>query len=223
MPLLLAIDGPAASGKGSLARRLAEHFNLKHLDTGKLYRFVGKKLLESEYELDAANNHESQAALFAVEIANNINLDEIHNTNLNDEKIGHAASIVSAIPDVRKALLDFQREVAASPEGAVLDGRDIGSVVCPDADFKFFITANVEIRAERRHKELQNKGNDVIYTDVLEELKQRDDRDRRRAISPLQASADAICIDTTALGIEGVLDQALRHIKPSKDFEDKDN
>lgn len=220
---VIAIDGPAASGKGALARKIAQHFGMEYLDTGKLYRAVGVKLIESGYNIDDAENHSSKAAAYAIKMAEDITIQDVNSRNLSSEEVGKAASIVSAIPGVRAALLEFQRRIADSRNGAVLDGRDIGTVVCPNADFKFFITANVEIRAQRRHKELQNQGNGVIYTDVLEDLKRRDERDSKRKIAPLRASEDAICIDTTALSMEGVLEQALRHIETSKNFKRKSN
>ena len=224
--MLIAIDGPAASGKGSLGRRLAKHLGLDYLDTGKLYRYVGYKLIEEGYDLDDITIKEKEVSAKAVEAANNIDITDIEQRNLGSEKIGKYASVASAIPEVRDALLDFQRNVAKSKRGAILDGRDIGTVVCPDADYKFFITANIEIRAERRHKELQNKGNEVIYTSVLDDLKQRDDRDSKRAIAPLKPSVDAIFVDTTTLNADEVFELVLGkidrlHSKYSIDKDDK--
>lgn len=217
-PLVIAIDGPAASGKGSLARRLAKHFGAEHLDTGKLYRLVGLKLIESGENVEAAREENSKPSKRAIEIAKKLHLSEIDSQDLGTEEIGKAASIVSAIPEVRAALLEFQRKVAASKNGAVLDGRDIGTVVCPDADLKFFITANIETRAERRYKELQKQGNDVIYTSVLEDLKGRDERDSARKISPLRPAIDAICVDTTNLNVDEVFVKVLKKIESSKYF-----
>lgn len=212
-PLVIAIDGPAASGKGSLGRRLAQHFGMEYLDTGKLYRYVGLKLLEEGFDAVQAEDEDSPAAKKATEIAKNIKIHDLGTANLMGEGVGKAASIVSALPSVRKALLEFQKNVAESSNGAVLDGRDIGTIVCPEADFKFFITANLEIRSERRFKELQKKDNRVIYTSVLEDLRQRDERDSKRSISPLVAAGDAICIDTTALDLDEVFEQVLDIIR----------
>lgn len=203
-PLLIAIDGPAASGKGTLGKKIAEHFGLAYLDTGKLYRMVGYKLLHSNYPVEEAENHTSPAAQYAIELARSLNINEIDTLNLEDQGISEAASIVSAIPHVRNALLEFQRTITKSPQGAVLDGRDIGSVVCPEASFKFFITADLETRAKRRYKQLQNQDNKVIYADVLQNLHQRDARDTSRKAAPMQIAADAVQIDTTSLDINDV-------------------
>ena len=211
-PLVIAIDGPAASGKGSLGRKLAKHFGIEYLDTGKLYRLVGHKLIENGFNVEKIEDNYAITVEKAVQIANSLKIEEVTTTKLGTELIGRAASIVSAIPEVRKALVGFQRKVATSKNGAVLDGRDIGTVICPDANFKFFITANIETRANRRFKELQNQGNDVIYTDVLEDLKLRDERDSKRKISPLRPADDAVCIDTTKLEPDEVFAQALNVI-----------
>lgn len=197
-PIVIAIDGPAASGKGTLARRLAEHFDLDYLDTGSLYRAVGMKLVY------AGKDPNDRAA--AVEAANSIDAEDLANPRLRQERIGQAASIVSAFPEVRQALLEFQRRFARQGNGAVLDGRDIGTVVCPDAEFKFFITATLYARAKRRHKELQGQGIEVVFESVLDDLRERDERDEKRSIAPLRPSDDAFIIDTSANDAGNVFD-----------------
>ena len=189
-PIVIAIDGPAASGKGTLARRLAEYLGLEYLDTGSLYRAVGMKIV---YAGQDPNNIQA-----AVDAARNIDADDLANPRLRQERIGQAASIVSSFPEVRAALLEFQRNFVKSGKGAVLDGRDIGTVVCPEADFKFFITATLYARARRRHKELEGQGIEVIFDSVLEDLRQRDERDEKRSIAPLKPADDAFIIDSSA-------------------------
>lgn len=189
-PLVIAIDGPAASGKGTLARRLAEHFGLDYLDTGSLYRAVGMKLVYG-----GKDPNDVQAALAA---AKSITLDDLANPRLRQERIGQAASIISAFPEVRQALLEYQQNFAKNPNGAVLDGRDIGTVVYPQADYKFFITATLFARAKRRHRELEGEGVQVVFDSVLEDLRERDERDKNRTAAPLIAADDAIIIDSSA-------------------------
>lgn len=193
--LVVAIDGPAASGKGTLARRLAEHFNMNYLDTGSLYRAVGMKVIYSGK--DPNNLHD------ALESAKTIDVEDLANPRLRQERIGQAASIVSSHPEVRKELLEFQRRFAKdsviSGKGAVLDGRDIGTVVCPEADFKFFITATLFARAKRRHKELEGQGIEVVFESVLEDLRERDERDENRAVAPMRPADDAYIIDSSKL------------------------
>ena len=190
--MIIAIDGPAAAGKGTLARRLAAHFDYAFLDTGRLYRAVGYLVLDAGG--DPANEADAVAAARALDPA------ALEDVDLHTETVADAASKVAAIPAVRQVLLDFQRDFAANPPGgkagAVLDGRDIGSVVCPDADVKLFVTARPEIRAERRHKELQEKGLESTYPAVLAEIEARDERDRTRDVSPLLAG-DSREIDTS--------------------------
>lgn len=205
--MIIAIDGPAASGKGTLARKIAERLGAVYLDTGKLYRAVGYKLMHSKHEVHDAEVHTSEAALYAIQEAKELDINEIESLDLGDEGVGRAASIVSAIPGVRAALIDFQRQVAASTQGAVLDGRDIGTVVCPDAPVKFYITASIEARAERRYKQLKSADERVIYADVLHNLQERDARDKGRKTAPLQVAEDAIRIDTTNLGMDEVFDK----------------
>ncbi len=204
-PLIVAIDGPAASGKGTLARRLANELGLNYLDTGSLYRAVGMKIVYAGLEPENAEA--------AAKAANQIELQDLSNPRLRQEHVGRAASIVSAMPKVRAALLNFQRRIAADARGAVLDGRDIGTVVCPQADFKFFVTANVQTRAKRRHRELSGQGVTVIYDSVLEDLIERDERDSQRTAAPLRAADDAITIDTSDLDADDVFAQALAIIQ----------
>jgi cytidylate kinase len=195
-PLVIAIDGPAASGKGTVARMVASHYGLDYLDTGSIYRALGYKITH------AGENPENEAV--AVEFAKQITPEDLKNPHLYDEGIGAAASIVSTIPEVRNVLFDFQRDFAHSPKGAILDGRDIGTVICPDADFKFYITADLPARAQRRYKQLQNKENPIIYQSVLEDLQKRDERDSKREVAPLKVADDAVYIDTTNMGVSEV-------------------
>ena len=203
--MIITVDGPVAAGKGTLARRLARHFDFAYLDTGSLYRAAALKLLQAGKDLgDAGAAAAAAAAVVAADLAE---------PRLRDEDVGEAASRVAARAEVRGVFLDFQRRFARSPPdgraGAVLDGRDIGTVVCPDADVKFFVTAAVEARARRRHDELRRRGEQVSYAQVLAELKRRDDRDRARAASPLRPAADAHLLDTTNLDIEAAFRAAL--------------
>lgn len=207
-PLIIAIDGPAASGKGTLARRIAEHFGLEYLDTGSLYRAVGMKLIYGDKDPNDKNA--------AVEAVQTIDADDLANPRLRQERIGQAASIVSAFPEVRAALLEFQRNFATGKKGAVLDGRDIGTVVCPDADVKFFLTATLYARAKRRHKELSGQGIEVIFDSVLEDLRERDERDEKRSIAPLKPADDAILVDTSDMVADEVFDMACRAIEGYK-------
>lgn len=206
--LVIAVDGPAASGKGTLARRLADYFGTPYLDTGSLYRAVGMRVLYADQD-------PSDVAA-AIAAARAIQEHDLANPKLRSERMGKAASIVSAIPEVRQALFDYQRNFAAHPHGAVLDGRDIGTVICPDADIKFFITASLEARAKRRHKELQDYGVTVDYQSVYDELVARDTRDANRAAAPMKAAEDAILLDTSALSMNEVFDKALKLIEEKK-------
>jgi len=206
--MIIAIDGPAAAGKGTMARHMAKHFNLAYLDTGLLYRAVGKKVLDQGGDPEDAG--------FATTIAETLEADDLNAGDLRTEDIGQAASKVSAVPGVRAALLQFQRDFAATPpdgaNGAVLDGRDIGSVVCPDAPVKLFITASAEVRAERRLKELLGRGSEAIYARVLEDMKERDARDSSRATAPLEPAEDAKLLDTSDLDAEQAFAEALEFI-----------
>ena len=201
----IAVDGPAASGKGTLARRLADHFGLNHLDTGGLYRAVAVRVLRQGG--DPADEASGETA------AQNLETQDLEAPNLRAEEVGQAASIVSAHPKVRAALLIYQRDFAATPPGAVLDGRDIGTVVCPDADAKLFITATVEVRAERRFKELRERGLDAIHGRVLADMEERDARDQDRAVSPLEPAKDAYQLDTSDLDADQVFAAALGFIR----------
>ncbi len=191
--MIIAIDGPAAAGKGTLARRLADHFGLALLDTGLLYRAVGMNLVRNGHNPDDAEAAEATAKALKPE--------DLEAGDLRDDAAADAASRVSGIPGVRKALLAFQRDFAANPpagaKGAVLDGRDIGTVVFPSADVKLFVTASVEVRAERRYKELRERGLDAIHGRVLADMKERDARDQDRAVSPLVPAEDAYQLDTS--------------------------
>ena len=200
-PLVIAVDGPAAAGKGTLARRLAAHYGLRHLDTGALYRAAALRLLR------AGGDPAQESA--AAEAARKITAADLDDPALREEDVGQAASIVATHGAVREALLDYQRSFAAAPPGAVLDGRDIGTVVCPEAQVKFYLEATAEVRAERRLCELRSRGVESIESSVLEEIIARDVRDSRRSAAPLKPAADASRIDTTALGPDEVFEQAV--------------
>ena len=203
-PFVVSIDGPAGSGKGTLARRLAERFGFAHLDTGALYRATALLLLDEIG--DPADPIAAEAA------ARRVDLRLLCDPRLRGDRIAAAASVVAAIPGVRHALLDLQREFAARPpppaRGAVLDGRDIGTVVCPAANVKLFITAGPDVRAARRVQELREHGSAAIYENVLQDINERDARDSGRRAAPLAAAADAEVIDTTALDADTVFERA---------------
>jgi cytidylate kinase len=203
-PIIIAIDGPAASGKGTLARRLARHFGFAHLDTGKLYRAVALAVLET-----GGDPADPEGAANA---ARNLDIAHLADPRLLREDVARASSVVAAIPAVREALLELQRNFAHHPpaptNGAVLDGRDIGTVVYPDASMKLFITASAESRAERRAKELRESGAEAIYGTVLQGMKERDARDSERRVAPLSAAPDAVTIDTTMLDADQVFERA---------------
>lgn len=203
-PLVIAIDGPAAAGKGTLARRLAAHLGLRYLDTGALYRGTGVLVLRAAR--DPADETAAVAAVAA------LTTDLLSSPDLRTEEAGQAASKVAAIPAVRQALLDYQRHFAAQAPGAVLDGRDIGTVVCPTAPVKLFVTASLEKRAERRFKELLEKGADIIQEAVLQEMKDRDARDSSRSVAPLVAAEDAVVLDTSDLDADQAFAAALQVI-----------
>jgi cytidylate kinase len=206
--MIIAVDGPAAAGKGTLARALARHFDFAHLDTGMLYRAVAAKLL--------AEGGDPQDPGAAARVAHDLVAADLERDDLRGDAVANAASLVAAQPAVRAALLAFQRRFAEHPPGgktgAVLDGRDIGTVVCPDAAVKFFVTASLEARARRRHKELIERGEESIYARVLADMQARDDRDSGRSTAPLAAAADALRIDTSELDAEAVLKAALAAI-----------
>ena len=192
--MIIAIDGPAASGKGTLGKRLAAHFGLRHLDTGLIYRAVAKALLDAGSALDDKPR--------AVAMAKALDPATFDEKALKGHDIGEAASLVSAIPEVREALLKFQRDFARISPGAVLDGRDIGTVICPEAEVKIFVVAAPQERARRRALELRAAGQSVSDADILADILKRDERDRSRAAAPLKAAPDAHELDTTSLNIE---------------------
>ncbi len=203
--MIIAIDGPAASGKGTLARRIAAHYNLGYLDTGAMYRAVARDVKRAGYPLE-----DVAAATWAARALDAATLDD---PALRDASAGEAASVVARIPDVRKALVEFQRAFAKRGRGAVLDGRDIGSVVLPDADVKIFVVADVGVRARRRYDELAAGGEAVTFDGVLAVIKARDERDTNRAVSPMKPADDALLLDTTLLDVEAAFHAAVKLIK----------
>jgi cytidylate kinase len=206
--MIIAIDGPAASGKGTLGRKLAIHFGLRHLDTGLLYRAVARALIDAGGRLD--DREEAVAAARRIDAAR---LDE---GRLKARGMAEPASIVSAIPEVRAALVDLQRSFAAAPPGAVLDGRDIGTVICPDADVKIFVDAAPEVRASRRAVELRAKGEAVDEAAILADIVRRDTRDRARAVAPLVPAPDAHLLDTTHLDIDAAFRAAVAIVEAAR-------
>jgi len=206
--MIIAIDGPAASGKGTLAKRLAQHYRLPHLDTGLLYRGVGRAVLDAGYALA------DEAA--AREAASRLAVDALDEERLRGPEMGEAASVVAAFPAVRALLLDVQRRFAAQPGGGVLDGRDIGTVIAPGADAKIFVTASPEERARRRHLELNRRGEPIAYDEVLADIRRRDERDAGRGTAPLKAADDAALLDTTSLDIEAAFRAALTLVEQAR-------
>ena len=192
--MIIAIDGPAASGKGTLGKRLAHHYGYRHLDTGVIYRAVAQALLEAGADL----TDEARAVAAAMEL----DPEKFGNPVLKTQKVGDAASVVSAIPKVREALISFQRQFAADPPGAVLDGRDIGTVICPNAEVKIFVVADPRIRARRRTLEALARGETADEAAVLADILKRDERDQNRATAPLKAAPDAVLLDNSHLDIE---------------------
>ena len=206
--MIIAVDGPAASGKGTLARRLATHLDYAYLDTGRLYRAVALSVLRGGgYPADP---------LAAVGAARKIDSTLLDDPALGADEIGQAASVVAASPDVRNALFDVQKQFARQPpggkDGAVLDGRDIGTVVCPEAPVKLYLTGSADERARRRFEELRGRGDGRIYARVLAEIEERDRRDSTRSVAPLMPAPDAIVIDTTGMTIDAVFAEALAHV-----------
>lgn len=199
--MIIAIDGPAASGKGTLARRLAAHYGLPHLDTGLLYRATARALLDAGMALE----DEAQA----VAAARGLALTDFDEERLRGREMGEAASIIAAIPAVRAALAEAQRSFARRPQGAVLDGRDIGTVICPAAEVKIFVTADPEERARRRMLELLARGEPVSLASLLDDIRKRDARDSGRSTAPLRRAADAALLDTTRLDVEAAFKAAV--------------
>ena len=206
--MIIAIDGPAASGKGTLGKRLASHYGLAHLDTGLIYRAVAKALIDA-----GQSPGDVKAAAAAAKALDPSHFDEVA---LKAHSISEAASIVSAIPEVRDALLAFQREFAARPPGAVLDGRDIGSVICPNADVKIYVTATPEVRARRRSAEYRAQGRNIDEAAVLADIRKRDERDHNRAAAPLRRAPNAHLLDTTHLDIDAAIRAAVDIVEASR-------
>lgn len=207
--MIIAIDGPSAAGKGSLAKRLAAHYRLALLDTGKLYRAVALKTLQAGFQ--------PEDAAAATRAAQGLKPGDLELPGLRDEAVSQGASKVAAIAGVRAALVDFQRQFAHFPpggaSGAVLDGRDIGTVICPDADVKIFLTASQDARVERRFRQLHSSGATPIKTRVLADLQERDQRDSARSLAPLAPAADAFQLDTTSLNADQAFNEAVAHIE----------
>nr|WP_319249445.1 d(CMP) kinase [uncultured Celeribacter sp.] len=194
MSFCIAIDGPAAAGKGTIAKAIAAHFGFAHLDTGLLYRATGAKTFEG---------------LTPIEAARSLTSEDLERDDLRSGDAGQAASRVAAEPEVRAALVDFQQAFARRGGGAVLDGRDIGTVICPDAEVKLYVTASDEVRAGRRHAELSDAGDSVSLEQVLEDLRERDERDAARATAPLRPAEDAVIIDTTDMSIDEAVNKVI--------------
>ncbi|MEX0278328.1 MAG: d(CMP) kinase [Ruegeria sp.] len=198
MSFTVAIDGPAAAGKGTISKGVAAHFGFSHLDTGLLYRAVGRRTLDGTSAVTAAQT---------------LTAEELQQGDLRTAEIAQAASKVAVIPEVRAALVDFQRAFARRKEGAVLDGRDIGTVICPQAEVKLYVTASAEVRAERRFLELAAKGGDATRDQVLADVRERDMRDAERSTAPMKPADDAVLLDTSNLSIEDALAQAVSLIE----------
>ncbi|GGX51454.1 cytidylate kinase [Tateyamaria omphalii] len=203
-PFTVAIDGPAAAGKGTISRAIAEHFGFAHLDTGLLYRAVGALALEGANPIEAAQALQPEA---------------LEGGRLRTAEVAQAASRVAAIPEVRSALLEFQREFARRPGGAVLDGRDICTVICPDADVQLFVTASAETRAERRWRELSAKGDDRTLEQVLDDVRIRDTRDSERDAAPMRPAEGAQIVDTSEMSIEEAIATAISYVERRKGFD----
>ena len=197
MSFTVAIDGPAASGKGTIARAVAAHFGFAHLDTGLLYRAVGRRVLSGEEAVSAASS---------------LVPEDLERDDLRGAEAAQAASRVAAIPEVRAALVDFQRAFAARAGGAVLDGRDIGTVICPNAQIKLYVTASPETRARRRHAELNQRGDTRTLADIAADLEQRDARDAARATAPMLAASDAVTLDTTEMTSQEAISAAISQV-----------
>lgn len=203
--MIIAVDGPLASGKGTIARALADHFGLPHLDTGSLYRATGLAVIEAGIDPDDA---EACARLAA-----QLDLAAIDEDRIRTAEAGSMASRVAAIPQVREALFDLQRAFATQPGGAILDGRDIGTVICPDAEVKLFVTADAETRARRRWEELRAKGETLSFETMLEQTRERDARDAERTDAPMKPADDATLLDTSSLSIDAAVATAIRIVE----------
>ena len=206
--MIIAIDGPAASGKGTLGKRLAAHYGLPHLDTGLLYRAVAKAMLDADVPLTDAER--------AAAAARALDASRFDEGALKPQAVGEAASVISAIPAVRSALFELQRAFAGQREGAVLDGRDIGTVICPQADVKIFVVASPEVRARRRAAEFAARGEAFDEARILEDILRRDERDRTRTVAPLKPADDAHTLDSTDLDIEAVVAAAIGIVEAAR-------
>jgi CMP/dCMP kinase len=206
--MIIAIDGPAASGKGTLGKRLARHYGYRHLDTGVIYRAVAKAMLDAGADI--------YNEMLAVSAALELDPERFGNPVLKTQAIGDAASVVSAIPKVREVLLNFQRQFAADPPGAVLDGRDIGTVICPHADVKIFVVADPVVRARRRTLEARARGEEADEAAVLADILKRDERDKNRAVAPLKPAPDAHTLDNSNLDIEAGVHAAIAIVEAVK-------
>ena len=201
MSFAIAIDGPAAAGKGTISKAVAAHFGFAHLDTGLLYRAVGAKVLDGVDPIEAARSLVSE---------------DLDNDALRTADVAQAASRIAVIGEVRAALVDFQRAFARRASGAVLDGRDIGTVICPDAEAKLFVTASAEVRAARRHAELLGRGSEASFEAVLADVKERDARDAGRAEAPMVAALDAVLIDTSSMSIDAAVTAAIAAVEAAR-------
>lgn len=210
--LVIAIDGPSASGKGSVAEKIAAHFNLPYLNTGALYRIVALRAIEKKIDLQNFEN-------FIPDLVKNISQNDLENLQLFSEEVGSVASQIAKNKNLRAALLDFQKDFVKNgkekSDGCVLDGRDTTTVICQDADYKFFVTADVEIRAKRRFLQLQNRGEKISFDEILSHLKQRDENDTNRKDAPLLIAKDAIIIDNSNITAEETFQKMLNYIKKS--------
>ncbi len=211
MSFTVAIDGPAASGKGTIARAVAAHFGFAHLDTGLLYRAVGKKAL--------SYSRTTYYPEVAEKLARELTAQDLLSDDLRNADVAQSASKVAAIPQVRTVLLEFQKTFAKQPSGAILDGRDIGTVICPDADVKLFVTASAKIRAERRYKELLQAGENVTLDGVLKDVEIRDARDATRDVAPMVPAGDALVLDTSEMSIEQAIAAAIAAVNDKRSLE----
>ena len=203
--MIIAIDGTTASGKGTISKRLSAHYGLPHMDTGRLYRATGVAALRAGVDLTDPDA--------VAHVARHLDLASFDEADLRTADAGKAASVVAAIPDVRQALFELQRAFATQPIGALLDGRDIGTVIAPEADAKLWVDTRVEVRGERRWKELQGQGSDLTLEEVIEQLRARDQRDQSRKDAPAEMAADAVLIDTSDLTIEAAVEKAIAAVE----------